>query len=52
MHNLRLPLGGSDEHRRKCPDTLADSTTFFVDPSKGGSGLSLVNTGLGNFEQL
>jgi hypothetical protein len=24
----------------------------FFDPSKGVSGLSLVNTGLGNFEQL
>lgn len=29
MHSLRLPIGGSDEHRRNCRDTLADSTTFF-----------------------
>lgn len=52
MHSIRLPFGGSDTHRRKCPDTLADTTTLFVGPSKGGSGLSLVNTALGNFEQL
>jgi hypothetical protein len=28
MHSIRLPIGGSDEHRGSYPDTLGDTTTF------------------------